>query len=196
MRFELCTHAINTKNTFLLVDLFGAVVVKIGLQIESWRQVITKNEVQVKIENLENKIEIKLESSLKKTTDGQNILSEWLATLSKKSEDNEKSLETLKKNLDSSGQDLEQVKTKFGQIVSKNEFQILENNFETKLKQNHDALSERFSILDKNFLENEKFGKSQMTKLENFCNEIHKKCNDKSKLVADDFKGELPMRKH
>ena len=179
-----------------MVDLFGAVVVKIGLQIESWRQVITKNEVQVKIENLENKIEIKLESSLKKTTDGQNILSEWLATLSKKSEDNEKSLETLKKNIDNSGQDLEQVKTKFGQIVSKNEFQILEKNFETKLKQNHDALSERFSILDKNFLENEKFGKSQMTKLENFCNEIHKKCNDKSKLVADDFKGELPMRKH
>ncbi len=58
----------------------------------------------MKIENLENKIEIKFESALKKNTDGQNILSEWLATLSKKSEENEKSIETLKKNLDTSGQ--------------------------------------------------------------------------------------------
>ncbi len=81
------------------------------------------------------------------------------------------------------------MKTKFGQIVSKNEFQIFEKKFETKLKQNHDALTERFSILDKNFLENEKFGKSQITKLENFCNEIQNKCNDKSKLLIDDFKG-------
>jgi hypothetical protein len=157
--------------------------------------VITKNEVQVKIDNLENKVEIKLETALKKNTDGQNILSEWLATLSKKSEEYEKCLEGLKKNLDTSGQDLEQVKSKFAQIVSRNEFQTLEKKFETKLKQNHDVFSERFTILDKIFHENEKFGKSQMTKLENFCNEIQNKCNDKSKLITDDFKGKLLRKK-
>ena len=52
-------------------------------------------------------------------------------------------------------------------------------------KQIQAAMNEKLANLDKNFLEHENYGKTQMTNLENLCDQIQNKCNDKANNFSD-----------
>ena len=100
-----------------------------------------KIDLQSKIDNLGNKLEIKIESGLKKTTESQNCLNDWLTKLSQKSEENEILNENFKKSFKSNGQDLLVLKEKMSQIVSKSELQ--------SFKKNVDEQNDRFLNFEK-----------------------------------------------
>jgi len=151
-------------------------------KLESMQKIVTENEKSVnslkksldssnqefeklnlktvsKIDNLGNQ----LESGLKKTSESQNCLSDWLTQLSLKSEENERLNESFKKSLQSNGQDLLVLKEKVSQMISKTDFQLLEKNFHSKCddktkKLNDDLArmktetSEQISFLETKFM--------------------------------------------
>ena len=66
----------------------------------------------------------------------------------------------------------------------------METKCDSKFEKSHQfqvALNERLAILDKNFFERENSAKTQMTNLENFCNEIQNKCHDKANNFSDEL---------
>ena len=54
-----------------------------------------------------------------------------------------------------------------------------------KSKQIQAAFNEKLANLDKNFLDHENYGKTQMTNLENLCDQIQNKCDDKANNFSD-----------
>ena len=87
-------------------------------------QTVCKVDLQSKIDSLETKVEVKFDSSLKKSNEAQNCLSEWLSKLSIKCEESEKGIELCNKAIETNLENFEKFRSNCAEIVCKSELQV------------------------------------------------------------------------